>query len=452
MGVGGLTLPDLKGCANSKAAGRLNPPARRYADRYVEFDILEVAQRCGAQIVKQVRNNQWLARCPLCGDSANPKSAHLYLKRDTGEYYCHHCREGGFTVGFYAKKREIDTKTAYRELLQYVGHIPDIVFNSSKIVRIPENPLAPVERRHEVYTAMLKFLPLYPLHLEDLKRRGLPEEVIKRNGYKSYPAVPALRRRVADALADRFDLSGVPGFYVDKAGKWSFAPYPDGYFVPVRDPAGRIQGCQIRVLPYDPAKHNGKYTWFSSAGRKQGARASQWLHAAIPPGVEVKGRVWLTEGALKADIASYYLGVPFVASPGNCQVRNLLSLLESMGVEEVVMAYDADRHTNENVQREVEKLEVGMSAVGIRVEPAVWPVKKIEGRGLVPKGIDDACLLRAKRSLPLSEEVFLTVTETRTKKVTVETAVDRESVTVEETVTKKYEGRGILAWLSRIFK
>lgn len=452
MGIGNLI------CSSRRvpAGGHMpvgSPLVRGYADRYVEFDVLEVARRCGAQVLKKVQGGHYLARCPFCGDSANPNRGHLYIKHSSGLWYCQRCHRGGNALQFYAEARGLgrDLKAAYKQLLQEAGCAPQVVFDPRRVEKEPEeNPVAPVERRHEVYSAMLRMLPLYPLHLEDLKRRGLTEEVIERNGYRSYPAVSGLRRSVAAALAARFNLAGVPGFYLDREKGWSIVHYPDGYFVPVRDCAGRIQGLQIRVLPFDPAKHSGKYTWFSSAGRECGAKASQWLHLALPPGVEVAGRVWLTEGALKADVASHYLKVPFVASPGNCRVKDLLSVLESLGVEEVVMAYDADRYRNDNVRREVDKLDTGMSVAGIHVEPAVWPVKIVEGRGLVPKGIDDACLLRARRSLPLSEEVFLAVTESRTKKVTVESGGGCESLTVEETVTRKYEGRGVLKWLTRL--
>jgi len=418
-------------------------------DKYVDFDILEVAQRCGIPILKQLRDGQWLARCPFCGDSKNPKHGHLYLKPDTGEYKCHRCNEGGYTVGFYALMRGIDTKTAYKELLHFTGQMPDIILNKNNVVRIVENPVAPLERRHEVYSFMLELLPLYPLHMEDLLKRGLPDEVIKRNGYKSYPAVLSLRFKIMDQLADQYDLTGIPGFYVNKAGKWDFAPYPDGYFIPIRDCLGRIQGCQFRVLPYDKMKHSGKYTWFSSIGRESGTKASQWLHLAIPPGTEIGRRIWLTEGALKADIASHFMGVPFIAAPGSCSVENLISVLKDLGVEEVVMAYDADQQINPNVKREVEKLDIGISSVGIQVAPAVWPTKIKDGK-VVPKGIDDACLIRAKWSLPLSEEVFLSVTETKTRKVTVKAPGGQGSVTVEETVTRKCEVKGTIPFVQSI--
>lgn len=82
----------------------------------VHFDILEIARRCGVPILRQLCNGQYLARCPFCGDSRKPKRGNLYLNPKTGGYRCHRCGEGGRSVGFYARLRGVDTKTAYREL------------------------------------------------------------------------------------------------------------------------------------------------------------------------------------------------------------------------------------------------------------------------------------------------------------------------------------------------
>lgn len=408
---------------------------------YVDFDLLEVARRCGIQILKPTNNGQWIARCPFCGDSKNKRHGHLYLKPDTGEYKCHRCDAGGYTLGLYAVMRGIDNKTAYKELLNAANeNVPEILLNRDNVISIVENPVAPLEKRHGVYTAMLELLPLYPLHLEDLLKRGLPKEAIKRNGYKSFPAIASLRWRICEALVSQHDLTGVPGFFVNKAGKWDMNPYPDGYFIPVRSRDGSIQGCQFRILPYDEEKHKGKYPWFSSLGKEQGTRATQWLHLAVPPGVEIKERIWLTEGALKADIASIYMRVPFVAIPGNSPVENVVSALKKLGVKEVVLAYDADQQINENVKEAVTKLDSGISSAGMQVIPAIWPTRMVKDK-IVPKGIDDACMERVKRSLPVSEDVFVTLTETKTRRVTVSTP-GGQSVMVEETVTRKCEIQG----------
>jgi DNA primase len=408
---------------------------------YIDFDILEIARRCGVQIFdKPPRKGMYLARCPFCGDSKNPRHGHLYLKPSTGEYKCQRCNQGGYTIGFYASLRGIDTKSAYKELLNAAqGSLPDIVLNKSRhVVEIDDNPIAPLETRHKVYSALLEMLSLQPIHKADLVKRGLPETIIKRNGYKSFPVDPKVRWKICDILASRYDLAGVPGFFINKAGRWDLSPYPSGYLIPIRDGNGAIQGCQFRILPYDKDKHDGKYIWLSSAGKNNGTNATQWLHVSIPPGVELKDKIWLTEGGLKADIASYYMGVPFLATPGNSPIERVVQTLKGLGVNNVVLAYDADQQINQNIRKVVETLDSGITSIGMKVQSASWPTRLVNNR-LIPKGIDDACVEYAKQSRSVEEYIFVTVTETR--------KVTKDSV--EE--TRRYEVKGNATFMQKIF-
>lgn len=38
---------------------------------------------------------EWLIRCVSCGDSSNPRHAHLYVNKDHGAWKCHRCQESG---------------------------------------------------------------------------------------------------------------------------------------------------------------------------------------------------------------------------------------------------------------------------------------------------------------------------------------------------------------------
>ncbi|MFU0783685.1 MAG: hypothetical protein ACFWT2_11480 [Thermoanaerobacterium thermosaccharolyticum] len=45
------------------------------------LSILNVAQKSGIMILRQTSNEEFVARCPFCGDSEkNPKHGHLMLK------------------------------------------------------------------------------------------------------------------------------------------------------------------------------------------------------------------------------------------------------------------------------------------------------------------------------------------------------------------------------------
>ena len=415
---------------------------------FVTFDLIEVARRCGVKILKPVTNNQWLARCPFCGDSKNKRHGHLYLKPDTGEYICQRCGEGGYTIGFYARLRGISTKEAYRELLQS-GEMPEIYQKTRPIEK--ENPVASLELRHRVYTALLKKLTLLPIHRADLLKRGLTHKMIVRNGYKSYPLDKGKRLVICQELSKDYNLKHVPGFYTDKSGTWNISDLPNGYFLPVRNLDGKIQGLQIRVFPFNEQCHNSKFFWLSSLGKPNGAGASNWLHATVPHGQKINDRIWLTEGALKADIASYYIKTPFFAIPGTSASKDILDVLENLQIKQVVMAFDADQLTKKTVKEFVNKLNNEIKSAKIATIPATWPVEIKDGE-VIPKGIDDACLERAMKSLEINEEVFTLLAKTVTQKVTWDVSGNKPTVTVEKTVTHKYEVKKMATFFKKIFR
>jgi hypothetical protein len=102
---------------------------------------------------------------------------------------------------------------------------------------------------HEVYSAFLARLTLNKAHRENLRKRGLSEAVINRNGYKTLPIDG--RTRIAAALYRRFGkkLLTAPGFAV-RVGRTGLHYLTvcgsAGILIPVRDLAGRIIALKIR--------------------------------------------------------------------------------------------------------------------------------------------------------------------------------------------------------------
>ena len=146
---------------------------------------------------------------------------------------------------------------------------------------------------------MLSLLTLSDRHRENLHERGLPDEIIARNGYKSMPETEAERRLLASLLRCDHELHGLPGFY-KKDGAWTLAG-ANGFLIPVRNKDGLIQGMKIR-LDDDAAR---KYRWLSSrpSRMENGTRSYSWIHVT---GDTTQKRAYLTEGPLKGDIASYF--------------------------------------------------------------------------------------------------------------------------------------------------
>ncbi|MEV6689758.1 MULTISPECIES: DUF3854 domain-containing protein [Bacillati] len=112
-------------------------------------------------------------------------------------------------------------------------------------------------------------------------------------------------------------------------------------------------------------------------------------------GVAIKTKsIWLTEGALKADLAIDHIvnayadeidevGKVMLAVPGVNTWRRILPLIEEMGVERINVAFDMDAAENPDVQKHYVEM-VQYLRENYQVYIALWPLDKA-------KGIDD-CL------------------------------------------------------------
>ena len=198
-------------------------------------------------------------------------------------------------------------------------------------------------------------------HRENLHERGLPDEIIARNGYKSMPETEAERRLLASLLACDHELHGLPGFYT-KDGAWTLAG-ANGFLIPVRNKDGLIQGMKLR-LDDDAAR---KYRWLSSRASRMdnGTRSYSWIHVT---GDTTQKRAYLTEGPLKGDIASYFArNALFVCLGGVNAHKGLRETLLSLGVTEVMEAMDMDQFTNPQVRQAITTLRREVQSIpGIR--------------------------------------------------------------------------------------
>ncbi|HHY79722.1 MAG TPA: DUF3854 domain-containing protein [Thermoanaerobacter sp.] len=348
---------------------------------YKKISILDVAYKCGIRILRKVNTEEYLARCPFCGDSENPEHGHLYLNVAKDAYHCVKCGAGGYAVGLYAECNKISTKEAYKELIHQNGRSKKTTPLVQTIQK--ENTtekIADIETRNKTYAALLSKLKLEREHLKNLLKRGLPWEIIALNVYKSLPADNKIRQEICyQLIAEGYVLEGVPGFYTDENNNWNFV-YNKGFLIPVRDTQGRIQGLQIRL---DNAQ-KGKYKWFSSNGLKNGTPAHAWqgVHGA-PSKVVI-----ITEGPLKADVAHYLSRFTFVSVPGVTAIKGIETVLKQLGAEKIYIAFDMDLMTNKAVQKAKQRLEELLIKTGFEVYTKTWDSRY--------KGIDDYLLAREK--------------------------------------------------------
>ena len=347
----------------------------------VDVTMQDVLDRVRITVLKQ-RGDELNCLCPYC-DEPHRREGHLYINIVKDTFICHKCGRQGNALQLYALLTGQDTKEAYKELAQEITsgsrrlhHIQYKLQNKETLQKY----IAPPETRDKVYRELLKLLELSEEHKADLLRRGLSEVAVKVKGYKTLFVGKEKRLEICKTLQEKgLSLDGIPGFFEHKTtGEWDFIPYR-GYAVPVRNLNGQIVGLQVRMD--EPCL--SKYRWFSSSSSKDvGTPAEANLHVA---GAMENGVLYVTEGALKADVASYLSGQMFVGLPGasSCH-RQLLEVLKQLQPKLVILAFDMDYEEKVEVRLNVEKVKKLLTENGFEFKQITWD------RDF--KGIDDYLL------------------------------------------------------------
>jgi len=171
----------------------------------------------------------------------------------------------------------------------------------------------------------------------------------------------------------------IPGFYVaarDSRRWWSLAGAA-GLLIPVRNLDGHIVALKVRA---DDPGDGPKYTTISSAkhgGPSPGAQVHVPLHDA-----PTSDTVRLTEGELKADVATVCSGMLTVSVPGVAMWRKVLPVFEALQPQRVLLAFDADWRTNPHVAHALGQAAFALVQAGYAVQVEVWDPA-------LGKGVDD---------------------------------------------------------------
>ena len=350
--------------------------------QYETIPIVDAARRCGIALdSRTLRHREVEATCPFCHDHG-PGKYHLSLNTATDQYRCHLCGAHGNSVTLYARLMGVTNREAYQALKQE-GKVYPMSRREASPSDAERQPL-PLEQRHEAYTAMLDHLTLLDKHRENLLERGLSEERIQANQYRSMPETEAGRRLLAALLRScGHELLGLPGFRT-YYGDWTITG-PKGFLIPVRNKNGLIQGMKIRLDDAD--KPNRKYRWLSSRDLPNGTRSYSYIHVT---GDTTQKRAFLTEGPLKGDVASYLAhDALFVCVGGVNAIRGLKKTLMGLGVSRVVEAMDMDQMTNPDVRNAVLAMRREVQAIkGLKYTKYTWDPAY--------KGIDDYLLSRVE--------------------------------------------------------
>ena len=338
--------------------------------------------------------NQWIRctrpqKCPLCEDtgqwcSVSADGAMAKCRR-VSDGAVKESDDGGGMYWIHALK-ESKPGTSPR-------HIPR---------EDPRAELADAITLDAAYTALLTVLRLSPSHHDALIKRGLDDDAITQAAYRTLPSSMMDRGAARHALVQAMSPVGgiprhVPGI---TPGEILGAP---GLLIPVRDPGGKIVAIKIRA---DQAGDGGKYRWLSSSTlTPPGASPGAPCHVPEHNGISTE-IVRITEGPLKADIATARSGILTLGIAGATAARSAIPALNALGAKEVILAWDADcRDPKEGgknwVAAGLELAAYIFTAEGFIVSIETWPTENGE-----PKGVDDALVAGAATTVHRGEDAL----------------------------------------------
>jgi len=303
-------------------------------------------------------------------------------------------------------------------------------------------------------------------HLTSPTRQMSDKEVYTRQ-YRSFPLKPWKTVHEIRRMLGIDDFKGIPGFFQNEYG-WSISgtegiliPYRNqynqiiGYQTRIDNPPpdleiklGSIKGLKAQIKEYPLAQilvndviieeveiplgkthsvyHDGgygfvkmvkgqRYFWLSSANKKNGTGAGNPLpvHVSIPTKelefwekgkIRKASSVWITEGALKADIAAEHItkvyaekeleeiGSTILAIPGVNTWRSVIPLLKTMDTKHINIAFDMDAMENPKVAFHLKQLALELKNNGFTANVVLWNPE--DG-----KGIDDVLINRRSPTL-----------------------------------------------------
>lgn len=336
------------------------------------FTIADVARIHDIKVIKEMGGDIY-AVCPFCGDKRGKFSYIIQKGNKQNIYNCFNCDSHGGAIDLHIKLANGDysgpdgKKRAAKEIFDalngnecysnYHKKMEETTQETEEVAKASDGHIS------SVYYALLKELELKEVHKQDLLRRGLTEDQIKRFRFKS---TPDNKYKVCKELVKKgYCLEGVPGFFLNDKGNWDMKLSGKGYFCPVFDgEQNLIIGFQIRV---DNPTNGAKYLWFSSSGKEKGV--SSGALSTFLPG-ENERVIIITEGILKATIIYSLLDrkVSVIGVPGVKAIKGIEDYLKRFDSNAYVYeAYDMDKAMKTEDARELEKtMRIANDAVKLK--------------------------------------------------------------------------------------
>lgn len=334
------------------------------------------------------------APCPVCGKPdwcrVTSDRAIVACRRESKGAYKREPDKNGATIYFHHRRGADTTRRQGPKRRQAAAKVTA----GPEAAAIGADP-ATLDR---AYREFLSLLRLSDKHRGDLRRRGLTDEEIDKRGYRSLPH--SGRAEIAKKLVEELGTiyAHVPGFLPD--AKLAGAP---GLLIPIRDIEDQIIAIKIRAD--DPGRLKKRYTYLSSSSQGgPGPGSPTHIPVGVGPCCE---RLRITEGELKADIATALSGIPTISFSGASNWRTAIPAAKQLGARTIVLAFDADARENEMVARSLRDAVAELHREGLIVELEQWPIES-------GKGIDDVLAGGVVPALVSGEAVAMVASEIAT--------------------------------------
>lgn len=281
----------------------------------------------------------------------------MSLNSQNNKYHCCRCGAGGYSIGLYAKVNLIDNKKAYKELLEREC----FSINREHLEISPINLLADVQVRDKVYREFLNMLKLDEKHKKYLKNLGLLESSIDLQMYRSIPKKYIKRRLISYALSKKYNLAGIPGFYQDEDFKWCFSKY-SGFFIPVLDQNGYIQGLSIHL---DEPFNNNHDIWFSSNNKINGTSAKNWIMKSNFS--SEYNKVIITDNFILGNLTKENLDIPIIAFQNISNSYTILNEIEKHNITDILFVIRLNQ-ADENLDYIINRIFCDLIPLGYNID------------------------------------------------------------------------------------
>jgi len=351
--------------------------------------------------------------CPKCGGNDRFRCYDDF--DETGGMQCNQCgifADGLAAIGWL---NGIGFGESLAATADYIGI--ENLQNKSYEKSIPQKkrkPKSPInddiaDLRHRVYSRLGELCGISDIHRNQLRQRGLTDDEIDYRGYFSVGRSSGIAKtKLHNVFSEIKDdvARNVPGVF---PGKECSINARNCLMIPVRDSEGRIIAIQKR-----PDRIGGpKYVWLTSSGKKNKSEffpsPGAPCHVALPAlsnADHTASAIRLTEGPLKADVATSLSGLRTIGVAGVNQWKAAIDFIESLTSECLRISFDADASQNQAVARCVvdafDYFSRNESSVVVSVEN--WNVITSNDGSLTHKGIDDALLAETPIRVLCDEE------------------------------------------------